>query len=129
MLTFPAHLHPPPTARLVQRYCDAVVELSSFTDADESARMGGYHGILRLHRASHEAVLVPTALKLGWVGQDMGFRLYGRRRGLAIERLALPPEGGVSERRVVSGKVSRDVSGGSTEGHPMLGKSRDPLEF
>ena len=115
IFTFPAHLYSQATSLLVQRYADTVTQLISFTDAEKQARMGGYHGVFRLIRVSHEALLLPASVKLGWVGADLGFKLFGRRRGFVIERFALPPEGGVSERRIPSSSTVVDTNKASNE--------------
>ncbi|KAJ1982901.1 Elongator subunit elp4 [Dimargaris xerosporica] len=113
MITMPAHLyqtdgpHRSGFIRQLEHMCDAVVELESFTgsrSARSSAPSLNCHGFFYIHKQPLLNSLVPSSSKLSIISgaqlsaNNLAFKQ--KRHKFVIETFHLPPEGGVSERRV-----------------------------
>ncbi|CAG8438946.1 8338_t:CDS:2 [Ambispora gerdemannii] len=128
MMTIPAHLYihselgsavsPSisfiPFIKRIARVCDAVVGIESFAGSPQTSNSiytSQYNGLFHVHKLPTINSLLAPATKLsilsGGGGDQLGFKL--RRRKFAIEKLHLPPEGGVGERRTVAGGGGSEV--------------------
>jgi elongator complex protein 4 len=89
----------------------------------------GYHGTLHIRRVAAVNTLLSTSVKYGHPAENLAFRQ--RRHGLVVETLHLPPEGGVSERRVAP-TASQSANKPSPVRLGCSGSGRggtDPLDF
>ncbi|KAL1924596.1 uncharacterized protein VTP21DRAFT_4250 [Calcarisporiella thermophila] len=119
VITFPSYLYSPSFVRRIEYMADAVIELESFAPHTSLSSPSDYHGFLYVHRLPVLNSLVPSSAKLSVLTQggnnNLGFKL--RRKKFTVETFHLPPEGGVSERRVPT-----------EEQKGVLGK-KDALDF
>ncbi|KAJ1929963.1 Elongator subunit elp4 [Tieghemiomyces parasiticus] len=145
MITMPAHVYRSATAggagreesgwvRRLERMCDAVVELESFAGSRHATAQtptaNQYQGYFYIHKQPQLNSLVPSSSKLSIVagsqlsGNSLAFRL--RRHKFTVETFHLPPEGGVSERRVEPPKsVTRRAERPAARSEPRDTKSLD----
>jgi len=124
LITFADHLYTQndlltPNFQRLDFLSDYVVKLESFAghSIENEHITSEYHGLFHLEKCSPINSLVPSSAKVSFLmgGQstwnNLGFKL--RRRKFSIEPFYLPPEGGVSERRV------QPLPGGMNKPDPM----------
>ncbi|KAJ1969620.1 Elongator subunit elp4 [Dispira parvispora] len=130
MITVPAHLYQrgPQKSGFIRRMehlCDAVVELESFAGSRGTKAMGDlpkYHGFFYVHKQPLLNSLVPSSTRLSAItgtqlsANNLAFKQ--KRHKFVIETFYLPPEGGVSERRVAPSKDGSQSSTSSVQNKP-----------
>ncbi|KAJ1650229.1 Elongator subunit elp4 [Dispira simplex] len=134
MITVPAHLYQHGSQqsgfiRRMEHLCDAVVELESFAGSRRTKAIGAlpkYHGFFYVHKQPLLNSLVPSSTRLSAItgtqlsANNLAFKQ--KRHKFVIETFYLPPEGGVSERRVAPPKGSSQSSESTSrlQGKPPL---------
>ncbi|CAG8528149.1 6894_t:CDS:2, partial [Racocetra persica] len=126
VITIPAHLYSSNNSescsfiRRIEHISDAVVELESFAGSSATVNniySASYHGLFHVHKLPTINSLISPSIKLsilsGGGGNNLGFKL--RRKKFSIETFHLPPEGGLTVRKVIK-------SGGDDE-------KKDPYDF
>lgn len=125
VITIPAHLYtsnsePCSFIRRIEHISDAVVELESFAGSSATVNnvySASYHGLFHVHKLPTINSLISPSVKLsilsGGGGNNLGFKL--RRKKFSIETFHLPPEGGLTVRKV--------INSGGDEG------KKDPYDF
>ncbi|CAG8581114.1 19460_t:CDS:2 [Cetraspora pellucida] len=111
VITIPAHLYssnsePCSFIRRIEHISDAVVELESFAGSSATVNniySASYHGLFHVHKLPTINSLISPSIKLsilsGGGGNNLGFRL--RRKKFSIETFHLPPEGGLTVKKVI----------------------------
>ncbi|CAG8578754.1 4823_t:CDS:2 [Dentiscutata erythropus] len=115
VITIPAHLYtsnlePCSFIRRIEHISDAVVELESFAGSSATVNnvySASYHGLFHVHKLPTINSLISPSVKLsilsGGGGNNLGFKL--RRKKFSIETFHLPPEGGLTVRKVAKSGV------------------------
>ncbi|RKP39110.1 Elongator complex protein 4 [Dimargaris cristalligena] len=141
MITLPAHLYQteserPGAVRRWEQLCDAVVELESFNGSrNTKATAGGLdcNGFFYIHKQPQLNSLVPSSSKLVTVSGNQlsanNLAFKQKRHKFYIETFYLPPEGGVSERRVEPRSSSSSSAAGKTSKTASSGRACSSLDF